>query len=74
MIVGFLAALFFGIFGVAHLINGKIGGAVVYFIGGLIWVAVAGIAITLTAGLAGCILLPIHIYLAYSWSKKGATN
>ena len=73
MIVGVVGAFFFGIFGLAHLVNGKFGGAILYFFAGLAWLFVAFLGIALTAGIGACLVLPLHFYLAYSWSKKGAT-
>ncbi len=71
--VGFGCAAFLGIFGMAHLITGKIGGAVVYFFGGLLWIFVAVTITAVTAGLGACLMVPLHFYVAYTWSKKGAT-
>ena len=71
--VGFCCAAFLGIFGMAHLITGKIGGAIGYFFGGLLWVFVAVLITTVTAGLGACIMVPLHFYIAYTWSKQGAT-
>lgn len=74
LIVGFLVAFFTGIFGVASLINGKAGGFFKYFLLGIVWFILAIALSAVTAGLFGCIALPLHIYLAYSWSKEGATT
>jgi TM2 domain-containing membrane protein YozV len=74
LLVGFLVAFFTGIFGVAHLVNGKGGGFVKYFLMGIAWAFLAVFLTVITAGLFGCLALPLHIYLAYNWSKEGATS
>jgi len=73
MIFGFVLAFFLGIFGISHLLTGKIGGAFTHFIGGIVWLITAGIIITISVGLGLFIVVPLHFYIAYRWSKKGAT-
>jgi hypothetical protein len=74
LVLGFLAAGFFGIFGVGHLFNGKIGGALLNFIGGIIWLVVAAAVAVASAGICLLGLVPLHYYLAWATSKNGATT
>ena len=74
LVIGFIAAGFFGIFGLGHLFNGKIGGAIGTFFMGVIWIIIAGIMATVTLGFGLLILVPLHFYLAWSTSKRGATS
>lgn len=68
--VGAIAA-FFGFFGVAHLINGKIGPGIVYLILGFVWDAIAA---TIAATLIGaCVVIPLHLALVYLNAKNGAS-
>lgn len=72
--VGFLVALFTGIYGVAHLINGKIGGAVMSFLlFSVVWPIVIVGTTAVSAGICLIGVLPLHIYFAYTQAKKGAT-
>jgi TM2 domain-containing membrane protein YozV len=73
LFVGFVCALF-GIFGIAHLMTGKLGGALGYFLVGLGWIAVAAFLISFSVGLGACIAFPLHFYFAFTWSKRGATS
>lgn len=72
LIVGFLAAIFLGIFGLGHLLNGKVGTGILYWIlGWLIWLPLL-VLISLT-GIGACFALPLHIWVSYSQAKNGAT-
>ncbi len=74
LVLGFLAAGFFGIFGIGHLFNGKIGGALLNFIGGIIWLVAAAAVAVLSGGICLLGLVPLHYYLAWATSKNGATT
>jgi hypothetical protein len=74
LVLGFIAAGFFGIFGIGHLFNGKIGGALLNFIGGIIWLVSATAVAVLSAGICLLGLVPLHFYLAWATSKNGATT
>jgi len=71
-VVGFIAAGFFGFFGVAHMLNGKVGEGIVQLILGFVWLAIAGFFTTVTLGLGICLFVPLHFVLAYRVSKSGA--
>jgi hypothetical protein len=72
--VGFLIALFPSIYGVAHLLNGKLGGALKSFlIFSIIWPAIVALLVSISAGLCAIVLLPLHVYFAYTQAKEGAT-
>jgi len=72
LLLGIIFA-FFGIFGVAHLVTGKIAGALGQFLLGFCWLFVAFVVTTLTGGIGACLTLPMHLVLCYSISKRGAT-
>lgn len=72
--VGFIVSGLFCIFGLAHLFNGKVGGALgAFLIGSIAWPLTAAFLFTISAGICIVALLPLHVYLAYSISKRGAT-
>ncbi|MCZ7540855.1 MAG: hypothetical protein M5U29_13300 [Anaerolineae bacterium] len=65
-------AAFFGFFGVAHMISGRVGTGIVYLLLGFVWDA---IAIALTSTVVGaCLALPLHLILCYHSAKDGARN
>ncbi|MCB9456649.1 MAG: TM2 domain-containing protein [Anaerolineaceae bacterium] len=71
-IVGLLAAIFLGIFGLAHLLNGKVGTGILYWIiGWVIWLPLA--LLISSTGIGACLMLPLHIWVSYSQAKNGAT-
>lgn len=72
-IVGFLLAGFMGLFGVSHMIKGKLATGVGYLFLGFLWIACAAIATVITGFCAGIPLLVLHFYLAWTISKQGAT-
>lgn len=71
MFAGVIFGLF-GIFGVSHLLTGKWVGALVHFISGFGWLAVAALVISFNSTLGFCIAAPLHFYIAFNWSKRGA--
>ncbi len=72
-IVGLLIAIFLGMFGVSHMMNGKVGtGIALLIIGWLFWNIPSGVIITLTAGFGLCLLLPLHLLFAYLSANSGA--
>jgi len=71
--VGFLLSLFTGIYGLSHLINGKVGGAIsAFFLYSVIWPIVAGIIIMFTFGIGFFVVLPVHLWLCWSVNEQGA--
>lgn len=74
-IVGLIAAIFFGTFGVAHILNGKVGSGILYMLlGWFIWLPVVAVISTASAGLALCIIFPLHVLFAARNSQNGATS
>ncbi|MCB9452589.1 MAG: hypothetical protein H6672_14220 [Anaerolineaceae bacterium] len=71
-IIGLLVAIFLGIFGMAHLLNGKVGTGILYWVLG--WVVWAPLLILISAtGVGACLMIPLHIWVSYSQAKNGAT-
>jgi len=68
-IIGIIAS-FFGFFGIAHILNGKVGKGILWVILGFIWDVIL-LALSATVVLS-CVGLGIHIYLMYSVAKQGA--
>lgn len=67
--VGFFLA-FLGLYGVAHMMNGKPASGLVYMVMGFIWDV---IAVILTITIVGAVIaIPLHFVLAYSNAKDGA--
>lgn len=72
--VGFLVSLLTGIYGVAHLMTGKGGGAVGAFVlYSIFWPIVAFTLVVVSAGICALGVLPLHIYFAYTVNKRGAS-
>jgi len=72
LIIGFLVAIFLGIFGMAHLLNGKIGTGILYWIlGWVIWFPL--MVVIAATGIGACFVIPLHIWVSYSQAKSGAT-
>lgn len=73
LIVGFVAGVF-GLWGVAHFMNGKIGSGILWLIFGPI---LAGIAITvfstITLGIGILLAIPLWLLMVYAQAKGGAT-
>jgi TM2 domain-containing membrane protein YozV len=72
-IVALLVGIFLGTFGVAHIMTGKVGTGILVMLAG--WIVWGGISITLiglSMGIGACIVLPIHLALAYSTANSGA--
>lgn len=71
-VVGLLAGLF-GLWGLAHILNNKIGTGLLWmFIGAPIIILLLGALTILTAGIGGLIALPLHVYIVYRHAKSGA--
>lgn len=71
-VVGLLAGLF-GLWGLAHILNNKIGTGLLWmFIGAPIVIIFLGALTLLTAGIGGLIALPLHVYIVYRHAKSGA--
>ena len=72
-IVGFIAGVF-GLWGVAHFMNGKVGSGILWLIFGPI---LAGIAITvfstITLGIGLILAIPLWLLMVYAQAKSGAT-
>lgn len=72
--VGFLVSLLTGIYGVSHLMTGKVGGALGAFLAySILWPILAFVLIVISAGICLLAVLPLHIYLAYTVNQRGAS-
>jgi TM2 domain-containing membrane protein YozV len=71
--IGFIAAGFFGFFGVAHMVNGKIGEGIMRMIGGWVYLFIAGFVLGLTLFVAAIVIVPMHFVISYNDAKKGAS-
>lgn len=72
--VGLIAGLF-GLWGLAHILNDKIGTGILWmFIGAPIIMLLLGAITLLTAGIGAIITLPLHVYLVYRHAKNGASR
>lgn len=73
-IIGLIAGLF-GIWGLAHILNDKLGMGCLWFfiVGPLVAGLLAGL-IVMTAGLGTIVALPLWLYIVYSQAKNGATR
>ncbi len=72
--VGLIAGLF-GLWGLAHILNDKIGTGILWmFIGAPIIMLLLAAITLLTAGLGAIITLPLHVYLVYRHAKNGASR
>ncbi len=71
--VGLIAGLF-GLWGLAHLLNHKVGMGIFWmFIGApIVLLILAGITV-ITAGIGAIIALPLHVYFVYRHAKNGAS-
>ncbi len=73
-VVGILAG-FFGIWGLAHILNDKVGmGCLWMFIVGPILGVLLGSFIVATAGVGAVIALPLWVLIVYQQAKNGASN
>ncbi len=72
-IIGLIAGLF-GIWGLAHVLNGKLGAGCLWMliVGPLLGAILGGIVFA-TAGLGAIVILPLWLYIVYSQAKNGAT-
>ena len=71
-VVGLLAGIF-GLWGLAHILNNKIGTGLLWmFIGAPIVIILLGALTFLTAGIGGLIALPLWVYIIYRHAKSGA--
>ena len=70
--VGLIAGLF-GLWGLAHILNDRIGAGLVWmFIGApFVFIALGGLTL-LTAGVGAIIAFPIYVYLVYKHARGGA--
>lgn len=73
-IIGLIIGIIPGFFGVAHIINGKVGTGILLILSSFVWGAIALSIITFSAGIGSCLVLPLHLYIAYSTAKSGASN
>ena len=72
--VGLIAGIF-GLWGLAHILNDKVGMGILWmFIGAPIVMLILGAITFLTAGIGAIITLPLHIYFVYRHAKSGASN
>ena len=73
-VVGLLAGIF-GLWGLAHILNNKIGTGLLWmFIGAPIIMLILGAITFLTAGIGAIIALPLHVYLVYRHARNGASS
>ena len=73
-VVGLIAGLF-GFWGLAHLINGKLGSGLLWlFIGGPLVSGILLAIILATAFIGAIVALPLHVYIVYKVSKSGARS
>ena len=73
-VVGLIAGLF-GLWGLAHILNDKVGTGILWmFIGAPIVMLILGAITLLTAGIGAIITLPLHIYFVYRHAKSGASS
>lgn len=73
-VVGLIAGLL-GLWGLAHILNDKIGTGLLWMFIGLPIVAILlGGLTALTAGIGGCIAMPLYVYFVYRQAKSGASN
>ena len=73
-VVGVIAGLF-GLWGLAHILNDKVGTGLLWmFIGGPLLLALLYGGAMMTAGVGLCLALPLHVYLVYVQAKNGANR
>lgn len=74
LVIGFIVGVF-GFWGVAHLMNGKVGSGILWLIFGPILAAIAITAVSmLTLGIGAILALPIWLLMVYAQAKSGATR
>jgi TM2 domain-containing membrane protein YozV len=72
-LIGVLVGIFLSTFGIAHIVNGKVGQGILWIlVGWFIWLPIAALIVSLSAGLGACLVLPLHIVFAYNNAKNGA--
>ena len=73
-VVGVIAGLF-GLWGLAHILNDKVGAGLLWmFIGAPVVLGILYGSAALTAGIGLCVAMPLHIYVVYVQAKNGASN
>ena len=73
-VVGVIAGLF-GFWGLAHILNDKVGKGILWmFIGAPVILGILYGSAVMTAGIGLIIALPLHIYIVYVQAKNGASN
>ena len=70
-IIGLIAA-FFGFFGVAHMVNGRVLSGFGHMLRGFIWTAIMLALIGATAGALGIVLVPVHIWFMIRNANRGS--
>lgn len=73
-VAGVIAGLF-GFWGLAHILNDKVGSGLLWmFIGAPVIMGLLYGSAMLTAGIGLCVAMPLHIYIVYVQAKNGASN
>ena len=73
-VIGVIAGLF-GFWGLAHILNDKVGSGLLWmFIGAPVILSLLYGSAILTAGAGLCVAMPLHIYIVYVQAKNGASN
>ncbi|MCY3573918.1 MAG: hypothetical protein OXG92_08900 [Chloroflexi bacterium] len=72
--IGLLGGLF-GLWGLAHILNGKVGMGCLWMliVGPLLGATLGGVVVA-RGGLAGIIIIPLWLYIVYSQAKNGAAR
>ncbi len=73
-IIGLIAGLF-GIWGLAHILNDKLGMGCLWFL--IVGPAIAGVLVGIiiaTGGLAAIVILPLWLYIVYKQASNGAAR
>lgn len=73
-IIGLIAGLF-GIWGLAHILNDKLGMGCLWFF--IVGPAIAGVLVGIiiaTGGLAAIVILPLWLYIVYKQASNGAAR
>ena len=70
-IIGLIAS-FFGVFGVAHIVNGRVLSGFGPMLRGFIWTAIMLALSGATAGALGIVLVPVHIWFMIRNANRGS--
>lgn len=70
-IIGLIAS-FFGFFGVAHMVNGRVLSGFGHMLRGFIWLAIMGGIIGASAGAGAIIAFPLHIWFMIRNANRGS--